>query len=253
MRSPCAPPYDACAWLCRTRGWIAPGFRPLPTPRSHTAYRRARGLSLILPPRRAKPYRSLKTLSRFSLPRLYQRARLSPTAFSRTTIRPAKPRHFPRNLPVPQTKTPPFDHPAKFFKNPLCIPPPFVYKPGTPTGTARALGNRLTVDPRTLTPLVLVRIQVPQPIFPWKFNSLASCRQCWEHPHAAPPQGAFGDVKLSAARSRFFLLQATSSCTSPGSSWPARNIPVLKHNGAKDSQGASGAPFHWHRSAVPDA
>ena len=25
------------------------------------------------------------------------------------------------------------------------------------------LGNRLTVDPRTLTPLVLVRIQVPQP------------------------------------------------------------------------------------------
>lgn len=26
------------------------------------------------------------------------------------------------------------------------------------------LGNRLTVDPRTLTPLVLVRIQVPQPI-----------------------------------------------------------------------------------------
>lgn len=28
---------------------------------------------------------------------------------------------------------------------------------------AAALGNRLTVDPRTLTPLVLVRIQVPQP------------------------------------------------------------------------------------------
>ena len=27
----------------------------------------------------------------------------------------------------------------------------------------RLLGNRLTVDPRTLTPLVLVRIQVPQP------------------------------------------------------------------------------------------
>ena len=28
---------------------------------------------------------------------------------------------------------------------------------------AALLGNRLTVDPRTLTPLVLVRIQVPQP------------------------------------------------------------------------------------------
>jgi hypothetical protein len=31
--------------------------------------------------------------------------------------------------------------------------------------TALILGNRLTVDPRTLTPLVLVRIQVPQPFF----------------------------------------------------------------------------------------
>jgi hypothetical protein len=31
------------------------------------------------------------------------------------------------------------------------------------TGIRRLLGNRLTVDQRTLTPLVLVRIQVPQP------------------------------------------------------------------------------------------
>ncbi len=35
---------------------------------------------------------------------------------------------------------------------------------------ARLLGNRLTVDPRTLTPLVLVRIQVPQPF------ALNSCK-----------------------------------------------------------------------------
>ena len=34
---------------------------------------------------------------------------------------------------------------------------------------AVSLGNRLTVDPRTLTPLVLVRIQVPQPLY---FNDL---------------------------------------------------------------------------------
>ena len=35
-----------------------------------------------------------------------------------------------------------------------------------PLGTdGLKLGNRLTVDPRTLTPLVLVRIQVPQPRF----------------------------------------------------------------------------------------
>ena len=40
--------------------------------------------------------------------------------------------------------------------------------------TPDALGNRLTVDPRTLTPLVLVRIQVPQPnlIF-YRFGLLA--------------------------------------------------------------------------------
>ena len=34
---------------------------------------------------------------------------------------------------------------------------------------AGLLGNRLTVDPRTLTPLVLVRIQVPQPTIPAVF------------------------------------------------------------------------------------
>src|SRR5690606_17668506 len=37
---------------------------------------------------------------------------------------------------------------------------------GSPWGRREccpAVGNRLTVDPRTLTPLVLVRIQVPQP------------------------------------------------------------------------------------------
>ncbi len=47
----------------------------------------------------------------------------------------------------------------------------FISPPTTPTGFAptAALGNRLTVDPRTLTPLVLVRIQVPQPIFSLQF------------------------------------------------------------------------------------
>jgi hypothetical protein len=67
VRSPFAQTCDACAWLCRNRAQSAPRDRPLPKPRSHTAFRRARGLSLILPPRRAKPYRSLKTLFRFSL------------------------------------------------------------------------------------------------------------------------------------------------------------------------------------------
>ena len=41
------------------------------------------------------------------------------------------------------------------------------------------LGNRLTVDPRTLTPLVLVRIQVPQPNY---FNDLAKFRRLNSRP-----------------------------------------------------------------------
>lgn len=50
----------------------------------------------------------------------------------------------------------------------------FGYKPRSQANGSRrtaAVGNRLTVDPRTLTPLVLVRIQVPQPnIFPDKVS-----------------------------------------------------------------------------------
>ena len=46
--------------------------------------------------------------------------------------------------------------------------------PRTSSGRYRpapdSLGNRLTVDPRTLTPLVLVRIQVPQPKY--DYNSM---------------------------------------------------------------------------------
>ena len=37
------------------------------------------------------------------------------------------------------------------------------HRPPAKAATA-TVGNRLTVDPRTLTPLVLVRIQVPQPL-----------------------------------------------------------------------------------------
>ncbi len=46
----------------------------------------------------------------------------------------------------------------------LSISPLTERRPAKPPPTG-LLGNRLTVDPRTLTPLVLVRIQVPQPIF----------------------------------------------------------------------------------------
>ncbi len=56
-----------------------------------------------------------------------------------------------------------------FCLSPVDPPPPSRYKPPHRSATKRRpprrrlLGNRLTVDPRTLTPLVLVRIQVPQP------------------------------------------------------------------------------------------
>src|SRR5690606_37129455 len=59
-----------------------------------------------------------------------------------------------------------------FFTKGIFIARSIGYKPPTPSGAAPLLGNRLTVDPRTLTPLVLVRIQVPQPILPKSPDSL---------------------------------------------------------------------------------
>ena len=53
----------------------------------------------------------------------------------------------------------------------VSTPPPLPYRAAhyLPLFQLRSggalMGNRLTVDPRTLTPLVLVRIQVPQPAF----------------------------------------------------------------------------------------
>lgn len=115
------------------------------------------------------------------------------------------------------------------------------------------LGNSSTVERRTLTPLILVRIQVPQPFSLLQFNNLASCRQRREYPHAAPPQGAFGDVKLPPARSRFLLLPAACPRLSSRSPWTDRDIPVLKDQRAKNSQSASRAPVHCHGEAIPDA
>lgn len=46
----------------------------------------------------------------------------------------------------------------------------------------RELGNRLTVDQRTLTPLVLVRIQVPQPTrMPLRISSVSATRRSRDH------------------------------------------------------------------------
>gem|GEM_PF-859452 len=98
-----------------------------------------------------------------------------------------------------------------------------------------------------------VRIQVPQPISLLNSNKLASCRQRREYPHAAPPQGAFGDVELSAARSRFLLLPAACPRSSSSSPRSVRDIPVLKDQRAKNSQSAGRAPVHCHGEAVPDA
>ena len=53
-----------------------------------------------------------------------------------------------------------------FCKKPLCIPKTTCYKPATSgsASTLALLGNSSMVERRTLTPLILVRIQVPQPI-----------------------------------------------------------------------------------------
>jgi hypothetical protein len=58
---------------------------------------------------------------------------------------------------------------AIFSKKTICNAPPFVYKPASQapaTPEPAMLGNSSTVERRTLTPLILVRIQVPQPILP---------------------------------------------------------------------------------------
>lgn len=57
--------------------------------------------------------------------------------------------------------------PADFLPKSIASPDLLFISPPHRLGANIAhavLGNRLTVDPRTLTPLVLVRIQVPQPI-----------------------------------------------------------------------------------------
>lgn len=54
-----------------------------------------------------------------------------------------------------------------FPEKTICISPPFVYKPASQAPAkpvSPLLGNSSTVERRTLTPLILVRIQVPQPI-----------------------------------------------------------------------------------------
>jgi len=55
--------------------------------------------------------------------------------------------------------------PEAFWGRPAPWPPDLINQSFTCSAKSRPLGNRLTVDPRTLTPLVLVRIQVPQPKF----------------------------------------------------------------------------------------
>ena len=64
----------------------------------------------------------------------------------------------------------PLDRPAKYGRRRPRNASGTIPRPlgGQPPGVStrlldQPLGNRLTVDPRTLTPLVLVRIQVPQP------------------------------------------------------------------------------------------
>lgn len=54
-----------------------------------------------------------------------------------------------------------------FFEIGICNPSAFVYKrrtPAEPLHRPLLLGNSSMVEQRTLTPSILVRIQVPQPI-----------------------------------------------------------------------------------------
>lgn len=151
----------------------------LPTPRIRTAFRRDRGLSLVSTIAPRKPYQPLKALSRFfvgaTVPapppfaKLFLRNGLCTTIRTSGRFRPipskqgkfsAQPSRSPHRRETIFASSAFFLQ--KVFASAADL---FISPPTNPTGFAptAALGNRLTVDPRTLTPLVLVRIQVPQP------------------------------------------------------------------------------------------
>ena len=152
----------------------------LPTPRIRTAFRRDRGLSLVstIAPRKAlsaaqgafsifrwgdctsaAPIRQTFFENRLVHNKMISRPTLCPSPANTRPCAPARPIRSP-TLPRSLLHTRFFLQ--KVFASAADL---FISPPTTPTGFAptAALGNRLTVDPRTLTPLVLVRIQVPQP------------------------------------------------------------------------------------------
>jgi hypothetical protein len=167
----------ACPCRCADRASIH-HCGLLPTPRIRTAYRRDRGLSLVSTMAPRKALGPLKALSRFfvgaTVPaqppfaKLFLRTGLCTTkASGARTQQTHRVEHLGPCSGHPRWLRSHFSRDFFLQKVFASAADLFISPPTTPTGFAptAALGNRLTVDPRTLTPLVLVRIQVPQPIF----------------------------------------------------------------------------------------
>ncbi len=124
-----------------------------PTPRQIAASRRLRGLPRCFStaPRKSLGYAAGARLI-FALPQEYQRLAKSPNSFLGEGF--AEEFHASAERRI-------------FFKTGICNRRAFVYKrrtPAEPPAGLHLLGNSSMVEQRTLTPSILVRIQVPQPI-----------------------------------------------------------------------------------------
>ena len=122
----------------------------------------------------------------------------------------------------------------------------------SPASATAQLGNRLTVDPRTLTPLVLVRIQVPQPATPASLR-LQGVRSSPRGLHSGPARlvhmpGSRGMVwaasrtlpggEPSTTGDRGFAFAPRVLMTPPTGRWPAafwcRRVLKRFANGRRD-------------------
>lgn len=166
---------------CRCAGPLcAHRYGLLPTPRIRTAFRRDRGLSLVstIAPRKALSaaqgafsiFRWGDCTSAAPIRQTFFEKRLVHNNSDERPVRPIPPRKQGKFSAKPSRslhrRETIFASCAIFLQKVFASAADlFISPPTNPTGFAptAALGNRLTVDPRTLTPLVLVRIQVPQP------------------------------------------------------------------------------------------
>lgn len=134
-----------------------------------------------------------------SLGRAYQRKPVAPNGFS---VAPAE--ALRQRRPAPKAGIHRHSDPARTFDDffPIWVfamPKLLSISPLTDRASDTLVGNSSTVERRTLTPLILVRIQVPQPILPKSrdFYVFPSCGICAE---SRPAKNSLGTGQRPASR-----------------------------------------------------